>query len=116
MTREAKMLAVVEAAREWASAYEKNSATWSHVEDVNAALAALSEAERVVRENEREAYEVKQDKATLDTLNWCLNWLNVRANADKVLANAEAAFCARRDALQRDIDEHRAAIRARGAA
>ena len=41
MTRLEKLEAVAEAARCWASAYERNAATWSHVEYVNAALAAL---------------------------------------------------------------------------
>ena len=51
MTRLQKLEALAAAAREWACAYENNTVTWSHVKDVNDALAALdtpdAEAETV---------------------------------------------------------------------
>jgi hypothetical protein len=53
------------------------------------------------------ATDARRDQDVRDALDWCLNWLNVLASPEKVLANAEAAIRQRRDALQRDIDEYR---------
>lgn len=74
--------------------------------------ALRAEAYRAGAEAMRANGELLQDKATRDTLSWCLNWLNVHKEPSRTLADAEAAIRSRRDALQRDIDEHRSAIRA----